>query len=167
MKRMTQYIDQLDPRSGGRVGATLPADQAIAMLQGSVAIPEMPCNWTHTVERAMCTGKTFLAVFLAALALTTGCATEPVLESAVSAAQIESARTRAEHEAIARIFEVEAASLTRKAAVHRRMAMFPGRSNQAHIPQHCAALEREYTAAAQQNLELAVIHRQLARDAAE
>ena len=118
----------------------------------------------------MNTAKTFLASALAALVLAAVPAAYSAPESnPVSAAQIEAAKTPAEHEAIARLFEDEAASLTKKSEMHGEMArtwsLPGGKPYMAAQARHCAALEKDYKAAAKQNLELAAIHHQMAKEA--
>ena len=117
----------------------------------------------------MNTLKTFLTAGLAALILTAAPAAFSTADnSPVTAAQIEAAKTPAEHEAIAKIYEDEAASLTRKSEMHGEMAKnyrLGGKPFMAAQAKHCAALEKDYKAAATQNLELAAIHHQLAKGA--
>lgn len=117
----------------------------------------------------MNTAKRFLTVGLTALALMAIPAAYSAPESnPVSAAQIEAAKTPAEHEAIAKIFEDEAASLTKKSEMHGEMAknfsLPGGKPFMAAQAKHCAALEKDYKAAAKQNLELAAIHHQMAKE---
>ncbi len=119
----------------------------------------------------MNTIKTSLAAGLAALLLSAAPATYATADSPVSAAQIESARTPAEHEAVAKLFEDEAAHLTQKSEMHGDMAKTfgaPGlKPTQAAIARHCVALEREYRAAAKDNLALAALHHRMAREASK
>lgn len=118
----------------------------------------------------MSTVKTFVMAGLTALALTAIPAAYSAPEgNPVSAAQIEAAKTPAEHESIAKIFEDEAASLTKKSEMHGEMAKIysagGGKPWMAAQAKHCAALEKDYKAAAKQNLDLAAIHRQMAKAA--
>jgi hypothetical protein len=119
----------------------------------------------------MSTVKTFLTAGLTALVLTAAPAAYSAPESPMSAAQIEAAKTPAEHEAIAKMFEDEAASLTKKSEMHGEIATnysLPGHKPfQMGLARHCAALEKDYKAAAKQNLELATIHHELAKEAAK
>lgn len=114
--------------------------------------------------------RTFLTAGLAALMLTAAPTVYPAAENAVSAAEIEAAKTPAEHEAIAKTFEDEAASLTKKSQMHGEMAKTfsapGGKPYTAAQAKHCAALEKDYKAAAKQNSELAAIHHQLAKETA-
>jgi hypothetical protein len=112
----------------------------------------------------MNTVKTFLTAGLTALVLTAAPAAYSAPESPISAAQIEAAKTPAEHEAIAKIFEDEAASLTKKSEMHGEMAKNYSKMG---VARHCAALEKDYKAAAKQNLALAAIHHKLAQEAAK
>lgn len=118
----------------------------------------------------MNTTKTFLTAGLTALVLTAASAAYSAPESnPVTAAQIESAKTPAEHEVIAKIFEDEAASLTKKSEMHGEMAKNyssgGGKPWMAAQAKHCAALQKDYKAAAKQNLDLAAIHHQMAKEA--
>jgi hypothetical protein len=84
--------------------------------------------------------------------------------SKVTAAQIEAARTPADHEAIARGYEEEATSLERKAAAHEAMARIyrGGGAPKAHAPNmtsHCERLVAQYRGAATAARALAAEHR--------
>ena len=87
---------------------------------------------------------------------------------AVDFAQISSARTHADHEAIAKAYEDEAADLSSKAAMHTKMsasyratgAMTKGPYS--GLATHCEALAKELNAAAKQSRELAAAHHKLA-----
>jgi hypothetical protein len=93
------------------------------------------------------------------------------------AGQVESARTKADHEALAAHYEQEAKELQDKAARHERTAKAYARdpyrasgprSRPTPPPspfQHCEALASSYRKAAAENLELAKVHRQLAEEA--
>jgi len=84
--------------------------------------------------------------------------------STVTAAQIEAARTPADHEAIARAYDAEAAALERKAEAHEAMAKIylGGGAPKAHSPSmtsHCERLVTQYRGAAKEARALAVEHR--------
>lgn len=84
--------------------------------------------------------------------------------STVTAAQIEAARTPADHEAIARAYDEEAASLERKAEAHEGMAKIyrAGGAPKAHSPNmtsHCERLVSQYRGAAKEARALAAEHR--------
>lgn len=84
--------------------------------------------------------------------------------STVTAARIEAARTPADHEAIARAYDEEAASLDRKAEAHVAMAKVyrGGGAPKAHSPSmtsHCERLVAQYRGAAKEARALAVEHR--------
>ena len=110
-----------------------------------------------------------VAAGLTALVLNVAPAAYAAPESPVSAAQIEAAKTPVEHEAIAKMFEDEAASLTTKSEMHAEMAktysLPGGKPYLAALAKHCTALENDYRAAAKQNLALAAIHRKMAKEA--
>lgn len=103
------------------------------------------------------------ALALALLAPVGAVAADPV-----DFAQISSAKTHADHEAIAKSYEDEAAELSAKAAMHAKMAAsyrttgVMTHSHYAGLATHCEALVRELNAAAQQSRELAAAHHKLA-----
>lgn len=83
---------------------------------------------------------------------------------------IQSATTKADHEALAKHYEQEAKALQAKAADYRRMAETYPRTGgyvarQPTLPLHWEALASKYEEAARENLELAKQHRQLAEEA--
>lgn len=85
--------------------------------------------------------------------------------STVTAAQIEAARTPADHEAIARAYDEEASNLDRKAQAHEAMARIyrsGGGTPKAHSPSmtsHCERLVAQYREAAKEARALAAGHR--------
>jgi hypothetical protein len=84
-----------------------------------------------------------------------------------TAAQLEAARTPADHAAIAQAYEDEAAALERKADAHEAMAKIyrSGGAPKAGSPamtSHCERLVKEYRGAAQSARSLAAEHRALA-----
>jgi len=89
---------------------------------------------------------------------------------AVTAAQIEAAKTPADHEAIAVGFDNEAARLEDKAKEHERMAnTYRSAASKkgpdtAAMNAHCAKLAKQYSDAAQENRALAAAHRAMAKD---
>jgi hypothetical protein len=81
---------------------------------------------------------------------------------------IQSATTKADHEALATHYEQEAKALQAKAADHRRMAQAYTQGyarTKTSLAQHCGQLASTYEQAARENLELAKQHRQLAEEA--
>jgi hypothetical protein len=111
--------------------------------------------------------KLSLSVGLAALLLTAGCAEHPLLNNP-SAATIDAAETPAEHEAVAKSYEDEARRLSKEADTHQELAnLYKPTSRNAGMGVHCAALEKEYRAASRENLELAAIQHELAKEAAK
>ena len=83
---------------------------------------------------------------------------------------IQSATTKADHEALAMHYEQEAKALQAKAAEHRAMAQAYAKSGafvrtKSNLLQHCDTLASKYREAAEENLELAKQHRQLAGEA--
>jgi hypothetical protein len=98
-----------------------------------------------------------------ALFLSTGAyAADPV----VTPEQIAAARTSADHEAIAAIFDQEAARLEQKVKEHEKMAQSyrsttagTKGANAAAMSAHCLKLSKQYAEAAKENRELAKEHR--------
>lgn len=88
--------------------------------------------------------------------------------------KIETAKTRADYEALAAFYEQEAKSLQAKAEEHKEMGKayskighlsgtaFKAKHN---LVQHCDRLVEKYKGAAQENLALAKLHRELAAKA--
>lgn len=84
----------------------------------------------------------------------------------VEPAQIQAAKTPADHEAVAKAYEGEAADLDRKAEMHERNAeTYKGAGKPAFAGQakHCAALADDLKAAAKESRTLAALHRDLAK----
>jgi hypothetical protein len=89
----------------------------------------------------------------------------------VTPAQIEAAKTSADHEAIAASYDNEAAQLEAMAKKHEGMARSyraaaagAKGANPAAMSAHCNKLITQYKAAAQENRDLAAAHRQMAKD---
>lgn len=104
------------------------------------------------------------AVMLSGSALAAG-------DAMVTPAQIEAAKTSADHETIAAAYDKEAARLESMAKEHEAMsksyraaATGTKGSNPAAMAAHCNKLVTEYKAAAQENRDLAAAHRQMAKD---
>ena len=90
-------------------------------------------------------------------------------EAAVTPAQIEAAKTPADHEAIAKAYEAEAAAADAKAAAHEAMArtyQAGGSPKGSHVAMagHCEKLITQYRGVAEENRQLAAAHRQMAKD---
>lgn len=85
-------------------------------------------------------------------------------------AMIQSATTKADHEALATHYEEEAKALQAKAAEHRAMAQAYSKGGgylqtKSNLLQHCDVLASKYQEAADENLALAKQHRRLAEGA--
>ncbi len=83
---------------------------------------------------------------------------------------IQSAATKADHNALATHYEEEAKALQDKATEHRRMEQAYAKSggyvqSKTNLLQHCDVLASKYQEAANENLELAKQHRRLAAGA--
>jgi hypothetical protein len=82
---------------------------------------------------------------------------------------IQSATTKADHEALASHYDEEAKALQDKAVEHQKMAQAYTGSvytrTKTSLPQHCASLAAKYQEAANENLELAKQHHALAEEA--
>ena len=84
---------------------------------------------------------------------------------------IQSATTKADHEALAAHYEQEAKALQDKATEHQKMARAYTGSvytrTKTSLAQHCGTLATKYQEAAKENLELAKQHRELAAEVPE
>ena len=84
---------------------------------------------------------------------------------------IESAKTKADHEALAAHYEAEAQALQEKANTHKRMSaayrIMPSKGGAGGFTAHCDRLIARYEEAAKENLELATLHRQMAAEAGQ
>jgi hypothetical protein len=87
---------------------------------------------------------------------------------------VQNAKTPADHEAIAKFYDQEAADARKKAAEHRKMgdgykhvAPFgmKGQHSGYDMPKHCANLVRSYDAAAKDSEAMAAAHRKMAQAA--
>jgi hypothetical protein len=100
-----------------------------------------------------------------------GCATETPVKPAGLVQKIENARTRVDHEEIASLYEQQAGADKAAAERHRDLARFYARSGGLKgtpIPgmrSHCETLAQAYQLAAEENLMLAKMHRQVAAEA--
>lgn len=99
--------------------------------------------------------------------LLTACASAPTSSPAPDLQQqIETATTRADHEALALSFDREAATARDKAAEHRKMAKaYVGARSGASMQAHCNAIVRDYESVAKEFEGLAADHRQIATQA--
>lgn len=108
-----------------------------------------------------------LAGGIAALAMIGAASATPA--EPVTQQQIEAARTPEQHEAIARAYEEEAASVEQRAERHAKMAQTYrqayGKSGRASMASHCERLEKDFRNAAGAYRELAEEHRQMAAQA--
>lgn len=105
-------------------------------------------------------------IFGAVLLLTGACAPAGKMAHDMDT-MIQSATTKADHEALATHYEQEAKALQAKAAEHQKMAQAYGKSGvysqtKSNLRQHCVVLTSKYQEAANEYLELAKQHRQLA-----
>lgn len=89
-------------------------------------------------------------------------------------AKVQAAKTAADHEAIAKIYDAKAAEATKEAADHRRMGeAYKGLSGTvtgkgyatSAMPQHCDAIAKAYDAEAENFKAMAHAHRDLAKAA--
>jgi len=87
------------------------------------------------------------------------------------AKQVQSAKTAADHEAIAKYYDEQAAVAKANAAEHRRMAeSYKGMSTSigkgagvSSMPQHCESLAKDFDAEAEHYKAMAQTHRELAK----
>jgi len=99
-----------------------------------------------------------------------GCASEPTSPPADLVQRIETARTPADHEALASYYDREASAARASAAAHRKMAasyqgMVAGGRGGASMPAHCNAIVRSQEAIATEYEGMAVAHRQMGQQA--
>ena len=112
-----------------------------------------------------------LAALAAVLAL--GLATPLPAAAEVTEAQIAAAKTPADHEAIAKAYEADAATADAKAKEHEAMARTyrstggPKSNTNSTMVRHCERLVKDYTDAAADYRALAAEHRGMAKDAAK
>jgi hypothetical protein len=108
-----------------------------------------------------------LSMSLAALALSGGvwAAENPALDPA----KIEAAKTPADHEAIAKAYEEEAASLDKTAEMHKNLSETYGtaglKATQAAQSKHCASVAADLKRAAHEERALAAAHHKMAKEA--
>lgn len=111
---------------------------------------------------------TMLGAGTVALMLSTGASAKG--DPAVDAARIAAAKTAADHEAIARDYQAEAAIAEGRVTAHESMARryrLGGAPKASHIARtarilHCDRLVKQYRSTAEENIELAALHRQMA-----
>ena len=95
-----------------------------------------------------------------------GCAAQGPVKPAGLEQKIEAARTRADHQEIAAIYEQQAEGYKATAEQHRRWALAyeRGRRKSKSLVTHCENLARIFQQAAEENLALAREHRQVAAE---
>ena len=108
----------------------------------------------------------------AAIGLTVFLAQAPVMSFAADPehdmeAMIQTARSKADHEALAAQYETEATNLLAQAEKHERMGqryegIELGGGKGPKFAAHCAALAEDFRNAARENQELAALHLELA-----
>ncbi len=90
------------------------------------------------------------------------------------AAKVQSAKTPADHEQIAKFYDAESTAATQSAAMHRKMAKtykgMPAQSGGkgsgvSAMPQHCESLAKNFDAEAEHFKSMAQTHRDLAKTA--
>ncbi len=106
-----------------------------------------------------------LSVGITALGLSGGIL--PASAGVPDPAMISAAKTPADHEAIAKAYEEEAASLDKLAAMHKNLGETYGQPGgkpwQASQSKHCASVATELAAAAKNERALAAEHRKMAK----
>ena len=112
---------------------------------------------------------TFAGVALLAVGIVIAApANRATVAAADIAEMISSAKTPADHEAIAAYYDGEAKEARQKADEHRKMGEAYKKGGGAlagktYFHEHCEALTRSYTAEAKENESLAAAHRQMAK----
>ena len=112
--------------------------------------------------------QSLLAGGFAALALVG--ATAAMAGEVVTQAQIEAASSAAQHEALARSYDEEAAAAEMKANSHGKMAQTYRLASSSKMPssamtEHCNRLEKDYRDVADEYRSMAALHRQMASQA--
>jgi hypothetical protein len=113
--------------------------------------------------------QSWLAGGLTALALIS--ATAAAAGEVVTQAQIEAATTAAQHQAIARSYDEEAAATELRAQSHEKMAQTYRLASSGKTPgaasmvNHCSRLEKDYRDAADEYRSMAAEHRKMAAEA--
>ena len=110
-----------------------------------------------------------LSTSLAALALSGGVWAAGSTAPALDPAKIESAKTPADHEAIAKAYEAEALSIEKMAEMHKNLSQTYGQPGgkpwQAGQAKHCDSVATSLKAAAQEERALAAEHHKMAKEA--
>lgn len=106
----------------------------------------------------------FLALVLALAPLQARAGSEMSIDQ-----QIATAKTAADHEAIAAYFDKQAAAAKAEAKAHAAMAeaykkVGGAATAKLHLDKHCDKIEASYEAVAKQNEELANAHRAMAKE---
>ncbi len=100
-----------------------------------------------------------------------GCASGPAAPPADLLQRVESARTPADHEALAAHYDKQASAARASAQVHRKMAtsyqgmIAGGRGGGASMPAHCNAIVANQEAIAAEYDAMAAAHRQMGQQA--
>jgi hypothetical protein len=113
--------------------------------------------------------RSIVSAFVLSLALA-GCASAPSAPPNDLLQRVESARTRADHEALAAYYDREAAAARAMASTHRKMAIsyqgnLSGGRGGANMPAHCNAIVRNQEALAAEFDAMAAGHRQMGQHA--
>jgi lysine/ornithine N-monooxygenase len=113
-----------------------------------------------------------IATLSAALALGLGLATPALAAEADIVQRLKTAKTAADHEAIAKHYEAQAADAKKNAELHREMAATYtaggtsiGKGTTANFPQHCQNLVKTFEEEATHYTQMAQAHRELAKAA--
>ena len=116
-----------------------------------------------------------LPVWVAVLALTAGLLMPAYRAGGAQDVDIDkmiaSAKTAADHQAIADYYKQQAKEAQEQADVHKKMAQTYGmasigmQATKTHFHRHCEALVRSYESAAKENNDLAKMHEDMAKAA--
>ncbi len=164
--------------TGGKSWIVVPVQLGTIPREGLLSDEQLDNGYNGTRARASAPGplayvqmeitmnklQSLLAGSLAALALI-GAAAAAAGE-VVTEAQIEAATTGAQHEAIARSYDEEAAASDRRAESHGKLAKTYRHTHKsssgASMASHCRRLEKAYRSAAGEYRSLAAEHREMA-----
>lgn len=106
----------------------------------------------------------FITAAVAVFALSTTVST--AASTSIEPAQISAAKTAADHEAIAKAYEDEAAELDRKVKMHEQLTdTYKSNGKLLGPAKHCESLTKDFKAAANESRLLAAEHHKMAQQA--
>jgi hypothetical protein len=133
------------------------------------AFPIHPFSKEHHMNVNLKSSRRIASALLLSVVLA-GCTSAPTASPPDLVQRIESARTQADHEALAAYYDREASAARASASEHRKMAasyqgMIGGGRGSANMPAHCNAIVRSQEAIATEYEGMAAAHRQMGQQA--